>query len=144
MAWYTEQIFSDFLNRSKEHEKVKNTLRKIFDDNVKLSIGNSIYMGIGDVVNYLEEVSHAIHNENGFIAKPVIITETEDKEFDLKMDCLYKAVALHSKLEDYISWFFMLKCNDNWKIETIKASRGNGYRYYFDMYEEGNYDYEEE
>ena len=141
MAWCTEQIFADFLNRFEEHTTVKDTLISILDDNVELTLGTLKFEGINEVIKYLEEASIAIHSESGFKAKPVIIIDTNDTQFGLNEGNSYKAVALHSKLEDYISWFFMLKCNESWRIERIIASRGEGYSYYFDLYEEGNYDY---
>ncbi len=141
MAWYTEQIFADFLNRLENHSDVKNVLIHILDNDVKLTLGTSKYVGIDDVVKFLEETSVAISSESGFKAKPVIITDTDDSEYNLNFKSSYKAVALHSKLEDYISWFFMLKCNEKRKIEKIQATRGNGYAYYFDLYDEGNYEY---
>ena len=52
-----------------------------------------------------------------------------------------KAVALFSKLEDYISWLFRICSSiETWKIVSIIAERPDGYDMYYDSYIEGNYD----
>ena len=52
MAWCTEQIFADFLNRFEEHTTVKDTLISILDDNVELTLGTLKFEGINEVIKY--------------------------------------------------------------------------------------------
>ena len=52
-----------------------------------------------------------------------------------------KAVALFSKLEDYISWLFRIYSSiETWKIVSIIAERPDSYEMYYDSYIEGDYD----
>ncbi len=138
MAWFTEQIFADFLNRWGDHKVVSQALMEILDDNAVMHFGTQIDNGKESIIRHLEEIAVAISSDMGFRAKPVIIVED-----DLQNKLSLKAVALHSKLEDYVSWFFMLKGNANFKIESITATQGIGYSYYFDIYQEGNYNYDD-
>ena len=89
--------------------------------------------GSKDVLEYLEQVFDANSSEQGFTAKPIF---TVDSEGNRK-----KAVALFSKLEDYISWLFRICSSiETWKIVSIIAERPDGYDMYYDSYIEGNYD----
>ena len=88
-----------------------------------------------------EEISQAIDSEFGFRATPVIICDTEDPEFSFTSDNRYTAVALLSKLEAYVSWFFLLRSNEEFLVNRIYSTRGIEYSFYPDLYAEGNYDY---
>ena len=133
MAWYTEQIFADFLNQNNNHIGAKNALLSILDDNVILNFGSSTYRGSKEVLEFLEQTYNAISSDQGFTAKPIF---TIDAEGNRK-----KAVALFSKLEEYISWLFRIRGNiETWKIDSIEAERPDGYDMYHDSYTEGNYD----
>ena len=133
MAWYTEQIFADFLNQNNNHLGARKALMSVLDDHVVLEYGRSTYEGVNDVVDFLEQTRTAISSDQGFTAKPLI---TKDAEGNRK-----KAVALFSKLEDYISWLFRIKGNPKTGyIVSIKAERPDGYDLYYDFYIEGNYD----
>ena len=133
MAWYTEQIFADFLNQNNNHAGAAKALLSILDEDVFLKIGSSKYQGSKDVLEYLEQVFDANSSEQGFTAKPIF---TVDSEGNRK-----KAVALFSKLEDYISWLFRIYSSiETWKIVSIIAERPDSYEMYYDSYIEGDYD----
>ena len=133
MAWYTEQIFADFLNQNNNHVGATKALTLILSDDVVLNYGTSTYRGSIEVVAFLEEIHQVISSDQGFTAKPVI---TEDKSGKRK-----KAVGLFSKLEVYVSWLFRIYASgDTWQITNIDAERPDGYELYYDLYVEGNYD----
>ena len=133
MAWYTEQIFSDFLNQNNNHVGARKALASILADDVILKFGSSTYYGSKEVLEDLEQMFNAISSDQGFTAKPVI---TVDDKGNRK-----KAVALFSKLEDYISWLFRIRGSiETWKIVSIFAERPDGYELYYDSYIEGDYD----
>ncbi len=133
MAWYTEQVFADFLNQNNNHVGATKALSSILSDDVVLNYGTSTYRGNIEVVAFLEQVHQAISSDQGFTAKPIF---TEDKRGKRK-----KAVGLFSKLEVYVSWLFRICASvDTWKITNIDAERPDGYELYYDAYVEGNYD----
>ncbi len=135
MAWYTEQIFADFLNLNNNHVGAAKALSSIMDDNITLKMGSSVYQGSKDVLEYLEQTFRAISSERGFTAKPVITIDSEGNRKN--------AVALFSKLEDYISWLFRIRSSiETWRIVSIVAERPDDYDLYYDLYTEGDYDNE--
>ena len=139
MAWFTEQILADFLNKCEDFEVVKNELTNILADDVVLYFGTREYRSKSAVIDFFEETANAISSEFGFYAIPVIICDTEDSEHGIHTTDKRTAVALHSKLEEYISWFFMIKCNDACQINRIDATQGLGYQYYNDYYVKQEY-----
>ena len=139
MAWFTEQILADFLNKCEDFQIVKNELSEIMADEVVLHYGTREYTSKIAVIDFFEEVANGISSEFGFYAVPVIICNTEDSEYGIHVTDKRKAVALHSKLEEYISWFFMIKCNDAFQINRIDATQGLGYQYYNDYYVKQEY-----
>ena len=139
MAWFTEQILADFLNKCEDFEVVKNELSNILADDVVLYFGTREYRSKSAVIDFFEGTANAISTEFGFYAVPVIICDTEDSKYGIHTQDRRKAVALHSKLEEYISWFFMIKCNDDFKINRIDATQGLGYQYYNDYYVKQEY-----
>lgn len=133
MAWYTEQIFSDFLNCNNNHAGATKALISILDDNVILNFGHHAYCGVADVLDFLEKTHCAISTDEGFTAHPVIF---KDSTGDRK-----KAVALFSKLEPYVSWLFRIRGSiENWKITNIDSERPDNYELFYDIYEEADYD----
>ena len=143
MAWFTEQILADFLNKCEDFEVVKNELSNILADDVVLYYGTNEYCSNSAVIDFFEGTANAISSEFGFHAIPVIICDTEDSEYGIHTTDKRKAVALHSRLEEYISWFFMIKCNNEFLINRIDSSRGVGYQYYNDYYVKQEYTAEE-
>ncbi len=139
MAWFTEQIISDFLNRCEDHNIATEVLRDTLADDIVVKLGTQKYVGKENAIKYLEEVSAAISSEHGFFALPVIIVGVNDPINNLIEDKEYKAVALHSKLEEYISWYLFIKGNENFQINSITATRGAGYQYYKDYYVKQEY-----
>ena len=143
MAWFTEQILADFLNKCEDFSILKNELADILATDVVLYYGTSEYRSKSAVIDFFEGTANAISSEFGFFAIPVIICDTEDSEYGIHATDKRKAVALHSKLEEYISWFFMIKCNSDFQINRIDATRGVGYQYYNDYYVKQEYTAEE-
>ncbi len=139
MAWFTEQIISDFLNRCEDHSIATEVLRDTFADDIVMTFGTQKYVGKDNVIKNLEEKSVAISSDCGFFALPVIIVGVNDPINGLTEDKEYKAVALHSKLEEYISWYLFIKGNEKFQIQSISASRGMGYQYYEDYYVKQEY-----
>ena len=133
MAWFTEQIFSDFLNQNNNHRGATKALLSIMEEDVVLHYGTSTYRGSKEVIDFLEQTHIAISSDQGFTAKPVI---TEDAKGNRK-----KAVALFSKLETHVSWLFRIRGSmETWKINNIDAEKADGYELYYDKYSEGDYD----
>ena len=141
MAWYTHQILADYLNRVEDHTVIGAALDSILADNVVLTYGIQTYEGKASVIQFFEETSKAISSEFGFRATPVIIYDTADPEYNFTASNRYTAIALQSKLEAYVSWYFLLRCNDKFLVNKIHGTRGNGYSFYPDIYTEGNFDY---
>lgn len=143
MAWYTHQIMADFLNRTQSHIVIGKALDGILAEDVVLVYGSQNYQEKSAVIQFFEETSKAIASEFGFRATPVVICDTEDPEFDFTSDNLYTAVALLSKLEAYVSWYFLLRSNEEFLVNRIYGTRGVGYSFYPDTYIEGTFDYSE-
>lgn len=141
MAWYTHQIMADYLNRAADHTLVGKAFEDILAEDVVLIYGTQAYCGKVAVIQFFEETSKAIASEFGFRATPVIIYDTEDPEFNFTSDNRYTAVALLSKLETYVSWFFLLRSNEEFLVNRMYSTRGMEYTFYPDLYAEGNYDY---
>ena len=141
MAWYTHQILADFLNRVEDHTAIGAALDSILADNVVMTYGSQTYKGKASVMQFLEETSKAISSEFGFRATPVIIYDTEDPVYQFSAGNHYPAIALLSKPETYISWYFLLRSSEEFLVEKIYGTRGNGYSFYPDIYTEGNFDY---
>ena len=141
MAWYTHQILADYLNRVEDHTAVRKALDSVLADNVVLTYGTQTYKGKGSVIQFFEETSNAISSEFGFYATPVIICDTEDPEYEFTANNRYTAIALLSKLETYVSWYFLLRSNEEFLVERIYGTRGNGYSFYPDIYTAANFDY---
>ena len=141
MAWYTHQILADYLNRIENHTLIGKVLDDILAEDVVLTYGTQTYSGKAAVLGFFEDTSHAISSEFGFRATPVIICNTDDPEYNLSSDKLHTAVALLSKLETYVSWYFLLRGNEEFLINRIYGTRGEGYSFYPDVYSEGNFDY---
>ena len=141
MAWYTHQILADYLNRIENHTLIGKVLDEILAEDVVLTYGTQTYSGKAAVLVFFEDTSHAISSEFGFRATPVIICNTDDPEYNLSSDKLHTAVALLSKLETYVSWYFLLRGNEEFLINRIYGTRGEGYSFYPDVYSEGNFDY---
>ena len=141
MAWYTHQILADYLNRIENHILIDKVLDDILAEDVVLTYGTQTYSGKAAVLGFFEDTSHAISSEFGFRATPVIICNTDDPEYNLSSDKLHTAVALLSKLETYVSWYFLLRGNEEFLINRIYGTRGEGYSFYPDVYSEGNFDY---
>ena len=130
-----EQIICDFLNRYDDHERAKEALVCILDKNIIMEFGTQVIKGINGILDDFENTSKAISSEFGFIAKPVIIVQTEDPELGITEDQEIRAFALFSKLEEYISWFYLFEIDpETHKIVHIKSSRGMGYSYYETRY----------
>ncbi|MBQ7523282.1 MAG: hypothetical protein IJT07_02030 [Oscillospiraceae bacterium] len=68
MAWYTEQIFADFLNQNNNHTGARKALLSILEDDVILHYGRSSYCGSKEVMEFLDQVYHAISSDQGFTA----------------------------------------------------------------------------
>ncbi len=137
MAWFTEQILSDFLNHNNNHKGATKALMSILEDGVVLKYGTRTYNGSTEVVKFFDEVYHAISSDQGFTAKPVITKDTEGKQ--------RKAVALFSKLELYISWLFRIRGDaETGNIVRIEAERPDEYDIYYDYYKEAEYNDEGE
>ena len=143
MDWYTYQILADYLNRVEDHTAVKAALDSILADKVVLTYGTQTFQGKSSVMQFFEETSNAISSDSGFRATPVIICDTEDPEYSFTADNSYTAIALLSKLEEYVSWYFLLRCNKDFLIDKIYGTRGIGYSFYPDFCTEGNFDYSE-
>ena len=141
MAWYTHQILADYLNRIENHTLIGKVLDDILAEDVVLTYGTQTYSGKAAVLVFFEDTSHAISSEFGFRATPVIICNTDDPEYNLSSDKLHTAVALLSKLETFVSWYFLLRGNEEFLINRIYGTRGEGYSFYPDVYSEGNFDY---
>ena len=94
-------------------------------------------------MQFFEETSKAISSDFGFRATPIIICDTEDPEYNFSSDNRYTAIALLSKLEEYVSWYFLLRGNKDLLIDKIYGTRGIGYSFYPDVYNEGDFDYSE-
>ena len=105
MAWVTEQILADCLNKCEDFSILKKQFLEIMADEIVLYHGTSTYVGKVNVLEFFERTSDAISSEVGFIAAPVIISDTEDLPNGIVAEKIYKAVALFSKLEEYASWF---------------------------------------
>ena len=136
MAWITEQALADYLNWYPDRTENEQLLRSLLDDDITFTMGTRRYVGIEAVMKELSNMSDAISSECGFVAKPVIAKESlsDDPEQFVRK----KAVALCSKLEDYISWIFFIKGNsENFKIVDIQAIMGSKYQHplYYDLYE---------
>lgn len=133
--WRPEKVFVDYLNRYGNHKSVENALCSILDKNTVMEYGSAHYEGAEKVLEFLEGTSNAISSDEGFIARPVIINERDKR---------IKAVALCSKLEDYVSWYFFLFMNDETgKVRRISGKRGQGYTHIIDHYEERGFAYED-
>lgn len=141
MAWYTHQIMADYLNRIEDHIAVGKAFEDILAEDVVLTYGTQTFCGRVAVIQFFEETAKAIASEFGFRATPVIICDTEDPEFHFTSDNRYTAVALLSKLETYVSWFFLIRSNEEFLVNRIYGTRGMEYSFYPDLYREGNYDY---
>ena len=136
MAWITEQALADYLNWYPDRTENEQLLRSLLDDDITFTMGTRRYVGIEAVMKEFSNMSDAISSEYGFVAKPVIAKESlsDDPEQFVRK----KAVALCSKLEDYISWLFFIKGNpENFKIVDIRAIMGTEYHHplYYDLYE---------
>ena len=78
-----------------------------------MEYGSADSEGAEKVLEFLEDTSSAISSDEGFTARPVIINEKDESR---------KAVAVCSKLEDYVSWYFVLAMNDeSGKIQRISG-----------------------
>ena len=143
MAWYTHQILADYLNRVEDHTAVKAALDSILADDVVLTYGTQTFQGKPSVMQFFEETSRAISSDFGFRATPIIICDTEDPEYDFVANNRYTAIALLSKLEEYVSWYFLLRGNKDFLIDRIYGTRGIGYSFYYDIYTEGDFNYSE-
>lgn len=143
MAWYTHQILADFLNRTENHDKIGKALDSILSDDIVLTYGTQTFCGKAAVIQFFEETSKAIASKSGFSAVPIIICDTEDPEHNITADNNYTAIALISKLEEYVSWFFLLRSNDEFLLNRIYGTQGIGYAYYRNMYSESDFDYSE-
>lgn len=141
MALFTYQILADFLNRIEDHNIVSQTFSDVLSEDVVLHFGDSEYIGKNAVIEFLEKTSKAMASEYGFDAVPVIICDTEDASLNFTKDGRYTALALYSKLEEYISWFLIVRCDQKFLINRIYSTRGQGYSIYKDYYVKGNYDY---
>lgn len=136
MAWITEQALADYLNWYPDRNENEQLLRSLLDDEIVFTMGTSSYKGIEAVMKEFSNISDAISSEYGFVARPVIAKESlvdNPEQFTRR-----KAIALCSKLEDYISWLFFLKGNpENFKIISISAIMGSKYQHplYYDLYE---------
>lgn len=139
--WYTHQIMADYLNRAEDHIVVGKAFEDILAEDVVLTYGTQTFCGKAAVIQFFEETSKVIASEFGFRATPVIICDTEDPEFNLTSDNRYTAIALLSKLETYVSWFFLLRSNEEFLVNRIYSTRGMEYSFYPDIYTEGNFDY---
>ena len=143
MAWYTHQIIADYLNCTEDHIVIGKALEGILSENVVLTYRTQTYCGKAAVIQFFEDTSKAIASEFGFRATPVIICDTEDSEFNLASGNRYTAIALLSKLETYVSWYFLLRSNEEFLVNRIYGTRGMDYSFYPDTYTEGNFDYSE-
>ena len=107
-----------------------------------MEFGTQVIKGIDGILDDFEKTSKAISSEFGFIAKPIIIVQTEDPELGITEDQEIRAFALFSKLEDYISWFYVFETDsDTHKLTHIKSTHGIGYSYYETRYAENNNKY---
>ena len=141
MALYTHQILADYLNRIENHALIGKVLDDVLAEDVVLTYGTQTYSGKAEVLRFFEDTSNAISSEFGFRATPVIICNTDDPAYNLSANKLYTAVALLSKLETYVSWYFLLRGNEDFLINRIYGTHGMGYSFYLDVYTEGNFDY---
>lgn len=139
MAWYTEQLLADYLNLAEDHKVLEAAIKQILSSSIELKYGTQKFNGKEAVIRFLDETANAISASFGFRAMPVIIVNSEDSKYRLTADMQRKAVALSSKLEAYISWFFFIHCDDNSLIDKIEGTQDIGYQYYYDLYEQGHY-----
>ena len=138
MAWITEQALADYLNWYPDHMENGQRLRALLDDDVVFTMGTQRYEGVDAVMREFSAMSDAISIETGFIARPVI-----GKEINAENPSQFvrrKAVALCSKVEEYISWLFFIEGNGNnedVKILKINAVMGSLYEHslYYEQYE---------
>ena len=136
MAFISEQALADYLNWYPEREENERLLRSLMDDKIVLTQGTSSYVGIDAVMKFLSGASDAIASDYGFVARPVIAKEfiSDSAEQFIRK----KAVALFSKLEEYISWVYFIDVNpENFKIANLRAIMGSKYLHplYYDSYE---------
>lgn len=142
MAVFLQQVITVFLNRKHNHETMCNVLRSILDDNTAFDFGTQHEKGAEAIIDFFENTSKAIASDMGFVAKPVIICQTNDPKYGITENQKVAAVALFSKLEDYISWFFIFRMNpETSKLLYIKGIRGMGYGFYEDYYNENTWDF---
>ncbi len=128
-----ERILADYLNRADDHDMVKTVLCSILDCDIELGYGTQHYKGMEKVLEFLETTSLAISTDTGFKARPVFISIAGEMK---------KAVALCSKLEEYVSWYFFLDLNvETGKIEMIRGKRGQEFTHSIDFFEERDIDY---
>lgn len=138
MAWITEQVLADYLNWYPDRMENGQRLRALLDDDVVFTMGTQRYEGVDTVMREFSTMSDAISIKTGFIARPVI-----GKEMNAENPSQFvrrKAVALCSKVEEYISWLFFIEGNGNnedLRILKIKAVMGSRYEHslYYDQYE---------
>ena len=136
MATILEQALADYLNWYPDRIENEQLLRSLMVDKVEFTMGTGQYTGIDSVMKKLGETSDAIASDYGFVARPVIAKEF-DSENPEQFACR-KAVALFSKLEEYISWIYFIEINpDNFKIANLRAIMGSKYQHplYYDLYE---------
>lgn len=145
MAGFVQQVLTDFLNRNdRDHALMSRVFRSILSDETVFEYGTSRYKGVEGIFDFFENTSKAISSDEGFTAKPVIIHKTNDPKYDITEDQRRVSVALCSKLEEYISWFFIFKMDiETRKLIYIKGTQGMGYRYYYDYYSQDTWDFSE-
>ncbi|MBQ0038366.1 MAG: hypothetical protein KBS74_06825 [Clostridiales bacterium] len=138
MARFQEQAFADFLNCNENRDVICEKLLETFSDNVFMEYGTQVYSGKDKIIEFMDDTHKAISQDFGFTALPVIIVETDDPAYGISPEMRRCAIALKSKLEEYISWYFILYCDrSNGMITSIKATRGENYQFYYDLYDQG-------
>ena len=136
MAWITEQALADYLNWYPNRNENEELLHSLLAEDVTFTMGTRCYRGIDAVMNEFSNMSDAISSDYGFVARPVIAKEMLSDNPDQFIR--RKAIALCSKLEEYISWLFFIKVDpDSYKIIDIYAIMGSKYQHplYYDLYE---------
>lgn len=106
MAWITEQALADYLNWYPNRNENEELLRSLLAEDVTFTMGTRCYHGIDAVMNEFSNMSDAISSDYGFVARPVIAKEMLSDNPDQFIR--RKAIALCSKLEEYISWLFFI------------------------------------
>lgn len=139
MARHLEQLVCDFLNLIESHEIVTEKLLEVLGDRITMQFGTSQYIGKEQVIHTLDEIANSISSQMGFRAIPVIIVNTEIPELDVTASMKRVAIALSSKLEEYVSWFIFIENDSDWIVQRIVAKMGTGYAYYEDIYQQQEY-----